>query len=107
MEIEPFRKVCPSAHKIWVKAGRPTEGQIYDAKVTTQNQYRYAVRHTKRAEKFHQAKGLFKASLDGDLNLMRGMKRNVKGFGPVEELSDMWDGVCGQDNAAKRFKEVY
>ena len=65
------------------------------------------MRRVKRAERYHQANSLFEASLRGEVNLMKEMKRVVTGTGPADDIADVVDGAVGQDNIAGKFKEVY
>ena len=71
------------------------------------NLYRYAIRRTKRREKLHRAKALLETAKNGDINLLREMRRVVNGNGPVDETSEVLDGETGHENIAEKFKQVY
>ena len=36
-EVEPFRKTCNEAYLAWQDAGRPSSGEIFDAKKVSYN----------------------------------------------------------------------
>ena len=65
------------------------------------------MRQVKRNTKFHRAQSLFDASLQGNLELFKEIKRVVNGKSDVNDLPETVDGATGVDEIAGKFKEVY
>ena len=73
----------------------------------TRNQYHYAVRKVKKLAEEIRARELLTASLGGDVNLLKEMKKirgNNKGN---ENLPDNVEGAEGQEEVVEKFREVY
>jgi hypothetical protein len=92
-EVEPFRLHSNDCFRAWLAAGKP--------------QFRHAVRRVKRADKLHQAKGLFGAAMDGDIRLMEEMRRVKSGKCKMDELAEKVDGVSGEQGVADTFARTY
>ena len=107
LEVEPHRQKSNYCYRAWLAGGKPSHGDLHRAKLESHCAYRYAVRRVKRADKLHQAKGLFAAAQDGDIALMKEMRRLQSGRGPADELTDTVDGITGQQGVADRFGAVY
>ena len=106
-EVEPYRLQSNAAYRVWLAAGKPRHGDIFQAKLHHHAQFRYAIRRVRRASKFHQAQGLFAAAMNGDIELMKEMRRVKSGKGEMEELAETVDGATGQENVANQFKQVF
>ena len=61
----------------------------------------------KRAEKLHQAQGLFDAAMTGDLELLKEMRHVKSGKGQMEEMAETVDGVTGEQNIAGTFAGIF
>ena len=61
----------------------------------------------KKADKFYRANKLFHASKDGDVKLMREMKKIRTGTGNSEDLTGRVDEATGVEGVTSKFKEVY
>ena len=108
-EVEPHRQKSNYCYRAWLAGGKPSHGDLHRAKLDSHCAFRYAVRRVKRADKLHQAKGLFAAAQEGDVSLMKEMRRLQSGHGTAaaEELTDTVDGVTGQQEVADQFGAVY
>ena len=106
-EVEPFRQRSSYCYRAWLAGGKPSHGRLHQDKLVAHVQFRYAVRRVRRANKLHQAKGLFEAAMIGDMELMKEMKRVQSGKSQLDELPDMVDGVSGQQEVADKFGEVH
>ena len=84
-------------------AGKPRQGETQEGKLRSHAQFRHALRRVKRASKLHQAQGLFEASMAGDIELMKEMRRVESGKGNIDELTDTVDGVTGEHEVADKF----
>ena len=106
-EVEPHREEARFWFNVWVSAGRPNKGELYHIMCRTRNIYHYAVRKTKRRSQYFKAQKLFEASLSGDMDLLKEMK-NIKGGNKLmQDLPDVVEGECGEDQIVDKFKEVY
>ena len=65
------------------------------------------MRRVKRNTKKHEAEALLEAALQGDLNILKEMKKLKNGKGPMDELPECVDGAEGEQEIANKFKEVY
>ena len=63
-EVEPYRLRSNEADRTWLAAGKPRQGEEFEAKLYHYNQFRYAVRMVKRARQLHQAHGLYQAAME-------------------------------------------
>ena len=86
-EVEPFLQESKVCYKWWIEAGKPRQGAVHEAKLRSHALFRHAVRRVKRSEKLRQVEGLFRAAMEGDINLFKEMKRVRTGGGEVEELA--------------------
>ena len=62
-------------YRVWLANGRPNQGQIYMDKLRSYSVYCQAVRRVKRNAKKHEAEAFLEAALQGDLNLLKEMKK--------------------------------
>ena len=106
-EVEPFRAQSKYCFRVWLADGKPSTGEIHSAKIRSHSQFKHAVRRVRRSAKLHQAKALYGAALDGDMKLMKEMKRVLSGRGPTDELPSTVDGATGEQEVADKFREVY
>ena len=87
-QVEPFQEEARFWHGVWHSAGRPNSGDLHRAMAQARNQYHYAIRRTTRCGELQQAKSLFEASLSGDMDLIKEMKKVKSGCQVVKELPD-------------------
>ena len=106
-EVLPFQREARLCHSQWLSADRPNRGALYSAMRRSRNQYHYAIRRTRRSRDLQRAKRLFEASLQGDMELIKEMKKAKKGCNVAAELPDCVGGADGEDNIVEKFKEVY
>ena len=106
-EVEPFRLESNTCYRAWLVAGKPRQGEKHAARLRSHALFRHAVRRVKRAEKLHQAKGLFGAAMEGDLQLFKEMRRVRSGKGQMEEMSETVDGVTGEQGVADAFAGIF
>ena len=106
-EVEPYRRQSNYSFRAWLAAGKPSHGDLHQAKVKSHAVFRHAVRRVKRASQLYQAKGLLEAARDGDMALMKEMRRVQSGKGALDELPDTVDGVTGLQDVANQFGDVH
>ena len=103
-QVEPFQQDARFWHAAWTSAGKPNQGDLHIAMARSRNQYHYAVRRTTRSGELHQAKNLFEASVTGDMNLIKEMKRVKSGCRAFKELPDNVGGAEGEQEICEKFR---
>ena len=106
--VEPFRREALYWHGVWVKEKRPNKGWLHDTMSKWKRQYHYAVRRAKGRSNQVRATKLFEASMSGDIDLMREMKKIRNGGGVKKvELPDNVANADGEEEIVDKFREVY
>ena len=106
-EVSELQQKSRYSYRVWIANGKPNQGPIHHEKLRSQSVFRQAIRKIKRNSKKYQAEALVEAALQGDLNLMKEMKRIKSGKGSMDELPNCVDGAEGELEIANKFKEVY
>ena len=107
-EVKPYQKESRYWHDAWLQEGRPRGNWLHRLMVRKRSQYHYAIRRAKGRADLTRAENLFEASLQGDCNLLKEMKRiRCGGTGTTHELPDSVSGATGEDDIAEKFKSVY
>ena len=101
--VEPFKQHSNEVYSLWVLAGKPKSGDIFEEKQAAHAQYRHVVRRVKRHSNYHQARGLFNAAMEGDLELFKEMRKVIKHKSGDESLPDSLDGISGKSEIAETF----
>lgn len=105
--VRPNRETALFWHSIHVSAGRPNKGVLHDIMVKTRNTYHYVIRKVKIQADQIRAKNLLIVVQDGDINLIKEMKKiNSKNKGGAI-LPDAIEGAEGTEEIVEKFKEVY
>ena len=105
--VEPFRLESNFHYRAWLAAGKPRHGAEHEARLRSHAQFRHAVRRAKRAQKLHQAEGLFGAAMAGDIELFKEMRRIKAGKGQMEEMAETVDGASGEQGIAGTFANIF
>ena len=107
-EVGPFQKESRYWHDAWVLEGRPRGNWLHSLMIKKRSQYHYAIRRARGRADLTRAEHLFEASLQGDCNLLKEMKK-IRCGGPSnnQDLPDNVSGANGEDEVALKFKEVY
>ena len=106
-EVEPLRLQSNSCYRAWLAAGKPRQGEVHKARLSSHALFRHAVRRAKRSKKLHQAQGLFGAAMAGDIELFQEMRRVKSGKGQMEEMAETVDGVTGAQQVANTFADIF
>ena len=106
-EVEPFRLKSNACYIRWMTAGKPRQGALHEAKLSSHALFRPVVRRVKRSENLHQAQWLFGAAMEGDIKLFVEMRRIKTGKGQMEEMAETVDGVTGQQEIADTFATIF
>ena len=78
-EVAPVQKDAAFWHAVWLSAGRPHGGELYNVMRTTRAKYHSAIRRVRRAADKIKAQKLFQASLSGKNDFMKEMKKSYGG----------------------------
>ena len=106
--VKPHRDDSLYWGNLWRQNGRPTTGWIHDMYVEARRQYHHAVLRVKRQRKEHQAEELLLAAMEGDIQLLKEMKKIKKGRSTgSSELADTVGGAVGEQDIAEMFKKSY
>ena len=106
--VKPYQDESRYWHDAWVKEGRPRGNWLHRLMVKKRSQYHYAIRRVKGRADLTRAEQLFEASLQGDCNLLKEMRRiRCGGTGTTQDLPDSVSGASGEDDIAEKFKSVY
>ena len=87
--VKPYQDESRYWHDAWVKEGRPRGNWLHRLMVKKRSQYHYAIRRVKGRADLTRAEQLFEASLQGDCNLLKEMRRiRCGGTGTTQDLPD-------------------
>ena len=69
--VKPYSEESKFWHSLWVSAGKPHAGALYEAMKQTKNQYKYAVRRLKRAGDSIQNDKFVNSIVHGGVNVFK------------------------------------
>ena len=102
--VKPFSDENKFWYAVWVSAGQPQQGSLFDVMRSSKLQYKYAVRRLKRANQKIQNDKFLKGVLEGGANIFTEIK---KFRGVSMNCSSRIDGEVGAKNIANRFADIY
>ena len=105
-EVEPYRKASIFWHSVWLSAGRPNQGQLFEIMKATRNRFKYALRRVRRAADAIKARKLFEASLWGGGDLLAEL-RKTRGGKHTPDLPESVAGANGVEEVCQKFRQVY
>jgi hypothetical protein len=104
--IPPLKEASLLWHSIWMSAGRPCTGQLFDTMKFTRKKYKLAIMKLKQEANAIKADKLFEAAMWGGGNLFEELKKTRGGkYNP--DLPENVDGANGEDEVCEKFKDVY
>ena len=105
-EVAPQREASLFWHSIWLSAGRPNTGQLFEVMKSTRNRYHHALRRVRRAADAIKSQKLFEAAMWGGGDLLQELKKTRGGkFTP--DLPENVAGANGEDEICHKFRQVY
>ena len=105
-EVEPLRQESLFWHAVWRSAGRPRNG-LHEAMKRTRYRYHHAVREVRKRAGEICARNLLEASENGNMELLKEMKR-IKGCKKSKlDLPENVEGACGEVNIVEKFRDFY
>ena len=105
-QVAPQRKDSLFWHSIWLSAGRPNHGQLFQIMKATRNRFQYALRRVRRAADAIKAQKLFEASLWGGGDLLAEL-RKTRGGRHTPDLPESVAGADGEEEICQKFRHVY
>ena len=105
--VEPFRQDAIFWHSIWLSLNKPNSGHLYQTMCWSRNKYHYAIRKLKKHSDTILADQLLEASQEGDINLLKEMKKIRGGKSKSQTMPEEVDGKCEPEEILEKFKEVY
>ena len=75
--VAPYKKDSLFWHSVWVSAGRPASGSLYQVMSHARNKYYLAVKQVKRAAASIKATELANTAEAGDIALMKELKKSL------------------------------
>ena len=104
--VEPARKESILWHHHWLREGKPSEGWLLDTMKKKRKEYHLKVKECRRQDANRRAQKLLEASMQGDKELLDGMRRVHSPKADVP-LPDFVSGANGEDDIAKMFLQTY
>ena len=105
--VAPAKKDALFWHSVWMSAGRPTSGGLYQVMRWTRNKFHYAVRRAKRLAGSIQARKLVTAAEEGNLALMKEMRNTLGKKNQGQSVPESLDGKVTHDSILERFRDCY
>ena len=102
--VKPFKSESKFWHSVWVSAGCPNQGDLYNVMKSSKQQYKYAVRRLKRASDKLQGDKFVQELLKGGCNIFTEIK---KFRGISKTCSSTIDGEVGASNISNHFADIY
>ena len=105
--ILPLKNDSLFWHSIWLSAGRPTQGGLFNVMKWCRNKYHFAVKQAKRKAKYLESQLLGEAAIAGNAEFFKLMKNHLgsKSFG--QDIPDTLEGKVTKDDILEKFKECY
>ena len=105
--VAPLKRDSLSWHAIWLSAGRPSSGSLYQVMCNTRRKYHVAVKQAKRVAATSKAQELLAASEAGDIALMKELKKTLGSKSTGQSVPECLDGKVTHDSILDRFRECY
>ena len=105
--VAPLKNDSLSWHSIWISAGRPPSGSLYQVMCHARRKYHMAVRQAKRLAATAKAQALLTASEDGDIALMKELKKTLGSKSTGQSVPDCLEGKVTHETILEKFQECY
>ena len=102
--VKPYSEESKFWFSVWLSAGKPLQGALYEAMIRTKCQYKYAVRRLKRAKQSIQNDKFVEGIVKGGCNIFQEIK---KFRGKTRSCSSRIDSEVGAQNIANHFSSIY
>ena len=102
--VKPYLEESKFWKNLWVSAGKPTTGDLFNVMKNSKLQYKYAVRRLKRAGESIQNNKFVDSIVNGGVNIYEEIKK-FRGTGM--SCSSRIDEEVGSTNIADHFAGIY
>ena len=102
--VKPFAEDNKFWYSVWLSAGKPRKGHIYEIMKRNKCKYKYAIRRLKRANQSIQNDKFVQGLLQGGASIFQEIK---KFRGQTRNLSSTIDNEVGSQNIADHFADTY
>ena len=92
---------------MWLSANKPNKGVMFEIMKKTRNNYHYAVRKAKKQADIINSQNLFSAAQNGDIELLKEMKKCRNNSKNNSTRPDTVDGADNPEDIVEKFREVY
>ena len=103
-EVKPYRDDCIFWYKLWMDAGCPRNGVLYDVMKFTKKQYMYANRRNKRKQDVIRKERMATAIANDN---MQDFFKEVNRLEPKAKVPVAIDGIVEGKAIAQHFSEKY
>ena len=105
--VAPFKKDSLFWHSIWLSAGRPTSGGLYQVMCHTRAKYHRAVKWIKRQNEIERANNIADAAKLGDAALVQELKRSINSKSSAQFVPSCLEGKVGTSEIVEEFRICY
>ena len=105
--VAPLKKDSLFWHSVWISAGRPSQGTLYQVMLHTRAKYHVAVKKAKRLAASAKAQNILDASEKGDYALMAELRKILDTKSKGQTVPESLDGKVTHDTILERFRECY
>ena len=105
--VAPKKKDSLFWHSIWISAGRPSSGSLYQLMCYVRSKYHLAVRQAKRMAATAKARDLAAAAEAGDIALMKELKKSLDSKTTTQSVPDCLEGKVTHDTILDKFRECH
>ena len=102
--VKPHLDESKFWNSLWLSAGKPVGGALFEAKKQSKQQFKYAVRRLKRASESVQNDKFVSSIIKGGVNIFAEIKK-FRGTGA--SCSSRIDDFVGSANISNHFAEIY
>ena len=103
--VAPLKKDSLTWHSIWLSAGRPNSGALFQVMSHARRKYHLAVKQVKRRAADSKSMDLLAASEAGDAALMKEMRKSLNRKSTDQQLPDSLEGKVTHDEILEKFKD--
>lgn len=94
-------------HAVWISAGKPNSGELFNVMKHARSKYHYAVRRAERSVAALRAASLKEAAASGDMALIAELKRNLGKPKGEQEVPESLEGEVTEDGILTKFRDLY
>ena len=92
---------------MWLSAGRPPSGSLYQVMCHARRKYHFAVKKVKRLASTKKAEQLLEASEEGNVALMKELKKSLDGKSTGQTVPESLEGKVTHETNLEMFRDCY